>query len=112
MIYPLVSLIAAASATTYTVTMGSGFDLTFKPSTLDIKVGDTVDFFFSAKKHSVTQSVGTSCKTFAGGFDSGLKTSKDAEKYSWTFKEAGVYNYICDIDIHCNSGMKGVVTVV
>lgn len=59
----------------------------YKPESLDIEVGTTVTWVNNgAQDHTVTDD--------DGDFDSG--TLKPGEKFTFTFKKAGVYNYKCE----------------
>jgi plastocyanin len=86
---------ATAAAATHTVTI-EGF--AFKPQTLEIKAGDTVEWVNrDILPHTATAS--------ANAFDS--KTIDPGARWSWTARTAGQYAYECAL--HPN--MKGVVQV-
>lgn len=68
---------SAMAATTYTVIVGANETLTYTPNTLtNVTVGDTVQFQFVSKNHTVTQSAfATPCTNItspAPGLDSGF----------------------------------------
>ena len=117
------SLFAFAAAATETVEVASAgtgqtFDvnmsgLSYVPSKITIKVGDTVKWHFDGTTHSVTQADKEgSCSRPKGasGFDSGEVTSS-TEVFTQTFDKAGKFPYYCSHSVHCVFGMKGVVTV-
>ncbi|KAI9453131.1 hypothetical protein BJY52DRAFT_858432 [Lactarius psammicola] len=75
----LLSIIAlfssAAAQTVWKVNVGDAIGNTiFFPSLISASVGDTVQFTFNPKNHSVTQSTGITapCVPLSGGFDSGF----------------------------------------
>ena len=86
---------ATALAASHTVTM-DGF--AFKPQTLEVKVGDTVEWVNrDILPHTATAT--------ANAFDS--KTIQPGGKWRWTARAAGQYAYECAL--HPN--MKGIVQV-
>jgi plastocyanin len=99
----------------FDVTVGPvGNELTFKPDTINISVGDTVRWTWESDFHSVTS--GKSC------FDDGQFCSPDNMNceagilndtgfvYEFTFTQPGMYQYFCAL--HCFAGMTGVVNVL
>lgn len=73
-------------------------DFKFKPETLQISVGDTVTWVnMDTAPHTATSN--------DEGFDSG--SLSEGESFSFTFEEAGNYDYICTF--HPN--MKGEIIV-
>lgn len=68
----------------------------FSPSTLTVKVGDTVEFKFVEGTHTATAD--------NGEFDSGTKSSGT---YTWTPDEAGSVPFFCAI----HASMTGTITV-
>lgn len=84
-----------------TVTVKSN---TFEPSTLTIKVGDTVTWKWAGGIHNVVS--GTSCKT-DGKFSSGTPVS--GATFEHRFDTAGTYDYFCEP--HCTVGMVGKIVV-
>jgi len=95
-----------AAPTKHTVDVGSGGN-TFAPASLEIKVGDTVEWVWKGDFHTVTEATDTGCTAKSGGFDSGLKST--GATFSRTFSAAGTVNYFCTP--HCTLGMKGTITV-
>lgn len=84
-----------------TVTVKSN---TFEPSTITIKVGQTVTWEWESGVHNVVS--GTSC-TPDGKFTSGSPVS--GATYDHRFDEAGTFDYFCEP--HCSQGMVGKVIV-
>lgn len=73
-------------------------DFTFKPATVEIFVGDTVMWTnFDSAPHTATGN--------EGEFDSG--TLQTDESFSFTFEEAGSFDYICTVHPY----MEGTVIV-
>lgn len=98
--------IMIASATTHTVIVAPGGNNVFDPDNITINVGDTVRWTFQEDFHTVTSSTGNNC-TSSGLFDSGVLNS--GNEFSFVFKNAGTFNYMCLP--HCEMGMRGVVVV-
>ena len=93
--FAAVVLSAPAAAATHTVVI-EGF--AFKPQTLDVKAGDTVEWVNrDILPHTATAT--------ANGFDS--KSIRPGGRWTWTAGAAGQYAYECAL--HPN--MKGVVQV-
>jgi plastocyanin len=81
----------------------------YKPKTVTVKVGDTVEWIWDGGTHSVTS--GTSC-TKDGKYDSGTHSTK-MYKFSHTYTEAGTFGFFCDFMDHCTShAQEGTVTVM
>ena len=103
----LLLLIAAAGrigAATVQVEVGiSG--MSFDPSIVDIKVGDTVEWVWSTQFfHTVSSGAnGTSDGLFESGSRNGPST------FSYTFQNAGTFHYYCKP--HYSMGMTGTVNV-
>jgi plastocyanin len=93
-----------ASALTVTVAAGGS---RFSPSTLNIKVGQTVTWVWAAGGHSVTSGDPTSC-TKDGKFDSTVQATAGAT-FTHTFDSAGTFPYFCVP--HCDVGMTGTIVV-
>ena len=73
-------------------------NMQYKPKTIQIKVGDTVTWInYDRMLHNVK------FKTFRSKF---LRKGK---KFSYTFKEVGIFQYYCTP--HKSMGMKGTVIV-
>jgi len=94
------------------VSVGEG-GFAFAPSTLTIKVGDTVCWQWKAGGHSVTS--GTGCvadNKFCSPSDTSCSTgttSLSGDIYEHKFTTAGAFPYFCTP--HCLAGMTGTVTV-
>jgi plastocyanin len=102
----------SCSAGAKIVSVGEG-GLTFSPSTLSVKVGDTVCWQWKAGGHTVTS--GSSC-TADGKFCSPSDTSCSTATtslvgaiYEHKFTAAGSFPYYCAP--HCSAGMVGTITV-
>lgn len=76
----------------------------FEPSTVTIKVGDSVTWKWAEGIHNVVS--GTSC-TQDAQFTSGTPVS--GATYEHRFDTAGTYDYFCEV--HCKIGMVGKVIV-
>ncbi|KAK7027765.1 hypothetical protein R3P38DRAFT_950002 [Favolaschia claudopus] len=90
---PAASSTAAAVPGLVSVGVGEGGSLTFSPSNVIAKAGDTVQFQFLSKNHSVTQSSFASpCTPLVGGIDSGfqpvLETANQVPAFSFTVNDA------------------------
>jgi plastocyanin len=103
----------AQCGTTYTVHVGPSGTFTYSPSSLTIKVGDSVKWVFDTSGHTVTS--GTSCTAdgrFCSPNDTNCAsgaTSGAGATYQHTFKTAGTFRYFCAT--HCAFNMAGSVTV-
>jgi plastocyanin len=93
----------STSGATVTVHAGSYY---YKPASITIKVGDTVQWIWDGGTHSVTS--GASC-TPDGKFDSNNHSAPYT--YKRTFTEAGTFAYHCKYMSHCEMGQKGTVVV-
>lgn len=47
---------STSPSTTYSIQVGPSGQLVYSPSNISANVGDTVEFFFNPKNHTVTQS--------------------------------------------------------
>ena len=90
------------------VLVGSGGTV-FTPTTLTIKVGQTVTWKWAASGHSVTEADGdpATCTQKTGGFDSTIQAT--GSTFAHTFTTAGTFNYFCLL--HCSAGMRGQIIV-
>jgi plastocyanin/uncharacterized Zn-binding protein involved in type VI secretion len=104
----LVLTTTATAATTVTVQVAPGGDLSFSPSSVSIQPGDTVKWVWAdaSMPHSVTSGAGCASD---GRFDSGLQHSSTFT-FSFTFPSTGTFPYYCIP--HCDDGMTGTVNVV
>jgi plastocyanin len=95
-----------ASATTFDVTVGPGFDLVFSPSSVTINVGDQVRWTWGSDGHSTTSgSPGQPSHIW----DSGIRNH--GATFTQTFNSAGTFPYYCTPHGGC-CGMVGTVMVV
>ncbi len=99
------ALLAAASsrAATVTVQVGPGGSMSFSPASVDIQIGDTVQWNWASGPHSVRS--GTQQQP-SNILSSG--TQSPAFSYSHTFPTAGTVPYFCEV--HGNM-MSGTVSV-
>ena len=99
-------------AGTHLVKVGEG-GLVFSPSTLTIKVNETVRWQWAASGHSVTSgSACTADSKFCSPGDTSCATGTTSIAgaiYEHKFTTAGAFPYFCTP--HCISGMVGTVTV-
>ena len=99
-------------STTHMVLVGSE-GLSFSPSSLTIRVGDTVQWSWSSGGHTVTS--GSQCSAdgqFCSPSDSNCASalpSNQGATYSHTFSTAGTFPYFCIP--HCGFGMVGTIVV-
>lgn len=126
--------IAAATATTHQVQVGTNGQRVFTPATIDAKVGDQVQFIFVAgvssiiillsciywpsKNHTVTSGGGSSSAACQpnGAFNSGFligtagKTS-GLPTFTMTVKNTQPITFYCaqNQNDHCQAGMVGVI---
>lgn len=102
-----------AGPTTFTVLVAPGDSHTFSPSTLDLRVGDTVHWVWQASGHTVTSgSDGTADGVFCSPNDgtcAGAPTSSEGSTYDHRFTTPGTFPYFCRP--HSDMGMIGSVTV-
>jgi plastocyanin len=91
-------------AVTHTVNQVS---LTFDPPTIDIQVGDTVEWIWSGGSHTVTNGVDLDDPDLGVLFDAPLNSVNPS--FSYTFAEPGEYPYLCRP--HFLFNMTGVVNV-
>ena len=85
-------------------------DYEFDPSSLTVSIGDTVVWKMSGEGHTVrsgTIGADNLGHPSDGPLDSGFRGP--GESYSFTFAEAGTYEYFCEIH---PEQMKGTITVV
>lgn len=103
----------ASGPKTVDVTVGAGGGFSFSPSTVSIKVGDTVRWTWGGTGHTVTSGTGgVADNKFCSPSDTGCATaaaSTAGAVYSHTFTTAGSFPYFCAP--HAAFGMTGTVTV-
>jgi plastocyanin len=101
-----------AAPMTWNVAVGPGGSFSFSPSTLTIRVGDTVVWTWMTSGHTVTS--GSGCvanNVFCSPNDVGCgnNPSNAGFTYSHTFNTIGTFPYFCVP--HCGAGMIGTITV-
>jgi len=84
-------------AVTHTVQVGNFY---FSPSSLNVNVGDVVEWVWVAGSHTTTS---TSIPGGAASWDQPINSSN--QTYSYTVTTAGTYNYVCTP--HAAMGMVG-----
>ncbi|PYK51112.1 MAG: hypothetical protein DME51_03975 [Verrucomicrobia bacterium] len=110
---PAVNGVPSAISTTVNVTVGGGNGFQFVPDTVNISVGDTVQWTWATSFHSVTS--GPPCQAdsqYCSPNDMNCATgtlSNSGTVYTHTFTVPGTYSYHCAA--HCSLGMTGVVNV-
>ncbi|KAF7344733.1 hypothetical protein MVEN_01634000 [Mycena venus] len=94
------------------IQVGANDTLTFSPSNITAKVGDTIAFQFQSKNHSVTQSSFTSPCVKSGVVDSGFQLatpgSGQLPEYSFNVTDLNPLWFFCaqtNPANHCNAGM-------
>ncbi|THH16494.1 hypothetical protein EW146_g4154 [Bondarzewia mesenterica] len=105
-------LAASVSAqNTIQVHVGANNGLTYEPSSVNASVGDTIQFLFMAKNHTVTQSAFASpCANLStGGIDSGFQAvsanSTLTPSYSFVLNDTTPLWFYCRQTGHCAKGM-------
>jgi plastocyanin len=104
---------AEAGPATVTVTVAPNDAHAFSPSTVTIRVGDTVRWVWAATGHTVTSGTngnadGLFCSP-SDGTCAGAPTSRAGATYDHRFESAGTFPYFCRP--HAGMGMVGSVTV-
>lgn len=103
-----------ASAVNHVIVVGKE-GLTFNPPDLKANLGDTLEFRFWAKNHSVVQgNWQTACQPHENGFFSGFVPQADATKpngqvFKVTLEDTDPKVFYCSQGMHCKSGMVGVI---
>ncbi|KAH9980876.1 Cupredoxin [Lactifluus volemus] len=105
----LATLATTVSGAVHQVAVG-GTGLAFNPSQLTAAVGDTVQFVFGPKNHSVTQSTfAAPCTFMAGGADSGFMPSvagaATQPMFTVTVTQTTPLWFYCRQANHCQQGM-------
>src|SRR5262245_59164687 len=95
-----------ASATTFNVTVGPGFDLVFDSASVTIHPADQVKWTWASSGHSTTSG---SPGMPNGIWDSGIQNQ--GATFTQTFNSAGTFPYYCTPHGGC-CGMVGTVMVV
>ena len=104
---------AAAKGTVVTVTAGKPTELAFQISTKTVKHGAVT--FKVTNKGALSHdfricSKGGTASTCSGKTTALLKPGASAT-LSYTFKKAGMYEYLCTVPGHAAAGMKGQIKV-
>ncbi|KAJ6779496.1 hypothetical protein PWT90_09024 [Aphanocladium album] len=105
----LCSLIASAAAKTVTIEVGHNGNPYFKPDYAKASVGDTIEFLFDSKEHSVVQ----------GDWFTGCYPIKDGGFYSGKQKNPSVFRVpvnntdpimvYSSVGLECQTGMVAVI---
>jgi len=99
----------SASAINTQVTVGNG-GLVFTPNSVNASVGDTIEFLYYPKNHTVTQSSFTApCQPLANGVDSGFQpvsaNATQVPSFTVTVNVTTPLWFFCRQTGHCESGM-------
>jgi plastocyanin len=100
----LVTIPAAAPAATHSVNQ---VGTSFQPDSIEIAVGDTVEWIWSIGSHTVTNGVDLDDPEVGTLFDAPLNSMNPL--FSFTFNDAGTVPYFCRP--HRLFGMTGVIVV-
>lgn len=116
-LFAAAAVVGAAVAEKHVISVGNkDGDLVFVPDSVRAAEGDTVEFKFWPKNHSVAQSTfANPCTASNGGFWSGyISTTSVEAAANWTFNyeitnaSAPIWFY-CTQGQHCRNGMVGVI---
>src|SRR5437870_1409374 len=110
---PAVNGVPSPTGAIVPVTVGGGNGFQFVPDTVNISVGDTVQWTWATSGHSVTSGLPCAadsqyCSPDDMNCASGILSNMDTV-YQHTFAVPGRYSYFCAS--HCVIGMTGVVNV-
>lgn len=95
----------------WNMVVGANESVTFGSPNTQIHVGETINFLFASKTHSVSQvENATSCIKAMNGFDSGNVNALGS--YNRTFNDIGRIFYASLTSNDCQSGMRGMVAVL
>jgi len=106
-----VSGLTSVFAETFVVTVGKDASLLYEPTSVTAKLGDTVEFQFVSKNHTVSQSTfDKPCVAKADGIDSGYQFIPGGTTVfpSWSFtvqNETAPIWFFCAQGAHCKAGM-------
>jgi plastocyanin len=110
---PAVSGVPSPNGAIVPVEVGGGNGFQFVPDTVNISVGDTVQWTWANSGHSVTSGTCDAADSqFCSPDDMNCAAgilSNQGTIYTHTFARPGAYHYFCDA--HCTIGMNGVVNV-
>ncbi|KAH0544696.1 hypothetical protein FGG08_001201 [Glutinoglossum americanum] len=110
---PFPTSASSGSSSTHTIEVGNG-GLTFSPDTLNVPVGDTIEFRFYPMNHSVVQSTFDSPCVPSGDsalFSGFFPVQSGMAGTSWTIKVTdtkAIWLY-CSQGSHCQMGMAAVI---
>jgi plastocyanin len=96
------TVVPLAHATTHLIQFGGSFGLTYSPNSLNISVGDTIEWEGDFGMHPLSS---TSVPTGAATFHQG-----SGSVFTYVVTVAGTYHYQCDV--HATSGMTGSFTAL
>ncbi|KAF8901362.1 Cupredoxin [Gymnopilus junonius] len=99
-----------AFAATFTVQVGAGGNLTYDPEFVLANPGDTINFVFNPKNHTVTQSsFDTPCVALPGGVDSGFVPvpagTNPPPPSQLVVQDTSPHWFYCRQTGHCGQGM-------
>jgi len=113
--YTTTSPTSTAATTTYSIQVGPSGQLVYSPSNISANVGDTVEFFFNPKNHTVTQSsFGKPCEklqvsTGIVGLDTGFanptNVSLTTPGFAFVVNDTSPLWFYCRQTGHCKKGM-------
>ncbi|KAG8876031.1 hypothetical protein FRB98_007503 [Tulasnella sp. 332] len=100
----------ATAPATHTVVVGGSAGIVYTPNSITANPGDTVQFQFQVKNHTLTQSTfAAPCAEKAGGFDSGFMpvaaTDTTFPTYTITVNDTTPIWAYCRQATHCEMGM-------
>jgi len=101
---------STGAATTHSIQVGPGGQLVYSPDSISANIGDTVEFFFNPKNHTVTQSsFADPCDILAGGLDSGFTNPTTVPLtsvgFSFVVNVSTPIWFYCRQTGHCKQGM-------
>jgi len=103
--------INSISATVHTVNAGGFY---YAPSSLNIALGDTVEWINDGGTHDVNANIDTQTGLSFGNpvsFQSSVTSTVNSIIHTQIFNTAGTYNYDCSVSSHAALGMVGTIIV-
>jgi len=105
----VLALATVVSATTFQVNVGQN-GLAYTPPTVNASVGDTVEFIFHPKNHTVTQSTfAAPCTPMSNGIDSNFQfvptNATQGQSMTVMVNSTDPVWFFCRQTGHCQSGM-------
>ncbi len=82
-----------------------GYGRTFEPDTIDVEVGETIEFIFSntgGTHDFVIPELGVGTEVISEG---------ETDSFTYTFEEAGTIDFECSVGNHAAEGMVGEIIV-